>query len=146
MRRSLAMIAIAAAASFGIAACGSDSNDSTSAADTSTTESSTTESTTPASGGGGAAGTVEIAESEYKLDPADPSTAAGSVTFNVTNDGQIAHNFEVEGNGVEEEVETIDPGASGTLTIDDLKPGSYEIYCSIEGHRDLGMEGTLTVN
>jgi hypothetical protein len=46
---------------------------------------------------------------------------------------------------VEEETETIEPGESAELTVDLSKEGSYEIYCPIEGHRDLGMDGTLTV-
>jgi FtsP/CotA-like multicopper oxidase with cupredoxin domain len=46
---------------------------------------------------------------------------------------------------VEEETETIEPGETAELTVDLSKEGSYEIYCPINGHRDMGMEGTLTV-
>ena len=93
----------------------------------------------------GAAESVELTATEYSFDPADVSVdAAGEVTFNVTNDGEVTHALEVEGNGIEEETESIAPGESGTLTVD-LEPGEYEFYCPIDGHRDEGMEGKLVV-
>jgi uncharacterized cupredoxin-like copper-binding protein len=134
------MIAIAIAIPLSLSACGGgDDTSSTTAAAT------TTESTTEASGGGGGAGgSVDISETEYKLDPADPTVSAGTVTLNVSNDGATTHNLEIEGNGVEEETEDLQPGSSGKLSVD-LQPGTYEIYCAIDGHKDLGMEGEVTV-
>ena len=58
--------------------------------------------------------TVAIAETEYKLDPSDPTVKAGSVTFDVTNDGTITHNLEIEGNGVEEDTDDLAPGESAS--------------------------------
>jgi plastocyanin len=134
------VIAIAIAVPLALSACGGDDEDPSSTA--AATEEATT--TAASDGGGGGGGAVEISETEYALDPADPSVSAGEVTFEVTNDGSITHNLEVEGNGVEEEVEDIAPGDNGSLTAE-LEPGSYEIYCSIGNHKDLGMKGTLTV-
>jgi uncharacterized cupredoxin-like copper-binding protein len=89
---------------------------------------------------------IAIGETEYKLDPSSVQVdQAGTVTFSVKNNGTIDHAFEVEGQGVEEEAETIKPGESAELTVDLSKDGSYEIYCPIDGHRQSGMEGTLTV-
>lgn len=111
-----------------LAACGSSSSESGT--------------TAPASGGQ----TVSIGESEFKLDPSSVKVdQAGTVTFKVTNNGSIDHSLEVEGQGVEEETETIKPGETAELTVDLSKEGSYEIYCPIDGHRDKGMEGSLTV-
>ena len=113
------------------AGCGSDDNESSS--DT--------------SGGTTTAGeqSVDLSAKEFAFDPSDVSVdAAGKVTFRVSNDGQETHALEVEGNGIEEETEDIAPGESGTLTVD-LKAGSYEFYCPIDGHRDQGMEGELVV-
>lgn len=141
LRKSLALFALAIP--LVLAACGSSDDSTSTSAATSSTE-STTEASTTASGGGGAGGTVDISETEYKLDPSDPTVKAGSVTFDVSNDGTTTHNLEVEGNGIEEATDDLDAGAKGQLTVD-LKPGTYEIYCSIDGHRDLGMEGDLTV-
>jgi uncharacterized cupredoxin-like copper-binding protein len=88
---------------------------------------------------------VDLTATEFQFEPADVSLDnAGRVTFTVSNDGQEEHALEVEGNGIEEETETIAPGDSATLTVE-LEPGEYELYCPIDGHRDQGMEGTLVV-
>jgi uncharacterized cupredoxin-like copper-binding protein len=137
------LIALAVAIPLTLSACGGGDDDSSSTSAATTTESTST-STTASGGGGGAGGAVDISETEYKLDPSDPTVSAGEVTINVSNDGGTTHNLEVEGNGVEEESDDLEPGQSGTLSVD-LKPGDYEIYCAIDGHKDLGMEGTLTV-
>jgi len=111
-----------------LAACGSSSS-----------ESGTT-------GQAAAAQAISINETEFKLDPSSVQVdQAGTVTFRVTNNGTIDHALEVDGQSVEEETETIKPGESAELTVDLSKDGSYEIYCPIDGHRDSGMEGTLTV-
>jgi uncharacterized cupredoxin-like copper-binding protein len=103
--------------------------------------------TVTASGGGGGGGqTIQVKESEYKLTPSSFTVSKpGKVTFEVTNAGQTDHALEVEGNGVEEETETISPGSSAKLTVDLSKNGTYEVYCPIDGHRDMGMEAKLVV-
>ena len=90
---------------------------------------------------------VSVRLSEWRVDLSQPTIAAGPVTFVVTNTGQIPHAVEVEGEGIEQETETIQPGANGTLTLT-LKPGTYEVYCPVgEGsHKKLGMEAHLTVS
>ena len=52
--------------------------------------------------------------------------------------------MEVEGNGVEEESDTIGKGETAEVTVD-LKAGEYEFYCPVDGHKAGGMTGTLTV-
>ena len=122
-----------------LAACGDDDEDTTTSAASDTTT-ATTEATTPSGGGE----TVAISETEYEIAPPDPTVKAGSVTFEVTNDGSTIHDLEIEGDGVEEKTATIQPGDSDSLTVD-LQPGSYKLYCTIDGHEDLGMTGELTV-
>ena len=98
------------------------------------------------SGGGGGGQTIQVKESEYKLTPSSFTVSKpGTVTFEVTNAGQIDHALEVEGNGVEEKTSTISAGSSAKLTVDLSKNGTYEMYCPIDGHRDMGMEAKLVV-
>ena len=141
VRKSLALIAIVIP--LALAACGDDDDEETTSAATSetTTEETTTDDAAQTGGGGEE---LTISETEFALDPADPTVAAGEVTITATNDGATLHNLEVEGNGVEEITDDLDPGQSGELKLD-LEPGEYEMYCAIGTHAAQGMEGTLTV-
>ena len=145
LRTGYAAVGLAVLA-IGAAGCGSDNNDSGSAstpASTAAPTTSTAATSTPAAAGGG---TVTLGESEFKITPKDATAKAGKVTIDVKNDGAIVHNLNVEGNGIEEKkTADLQPGSSGKLTVD-LKPGKYEMYCSIDGHRASGMEGTITVS
>lgn len=154
VRKFLTVLAVAiplAVFPLALAACGDDDDDedTTAAAPAETTEAETTtteEATTEAGGGGGGAGeTVEVSLTDFAIDPPNPTVPAGTVTFAVANDGATVHNLEIEGNGVEEELEPdLQAGDSGELTVD-LQPGTYEYYCPIGSHAEMGMEGELTV-
>ena len=137
MRKLLTVVAIAVPLTF--AACGEDDDDSSgeSAGTTSTT-------TEAAAGGGGGGGSIDVSETEFALDPSEATVEAGEVTITATNDGATVHNLEVEGNGVEEITDDLEPGASDELTLE-LEPGTYEMYCAIGTHADQGMEGEITV-
>jgi uncharacterized cupredoxin-like copper-binding protein len=141
-RRRLATVLVLGAAALSLAAAGcGDDDDETTAVTPTTTETGATGPTGAAGGGE----TVDISETEFALDPDSVDVKAGSVTFNVTNDGEIVHNLEVEGNGVEETLpEDLAAGDSGELTVD-LEPGSYEMYCPVGNHADQGMTGEITV-
>jgi plastocyanin len=93
-----------------------------------------------------AASQVSVRLSEWKVELSRRTIAAGTVTFAITNSGSIPHGFEVEGGGIEKEIETIQPGASDTLTLT-LKPGTYEVYCPVgeDSHKKLGMDTHLQV-
>jgi uncharacterized cupredoxin-like copper-binding protein len=71
---------------------------------------------------------------------------AGKVTiaFDNPSSASAPHAVEVEGNGVEEESDTIQPGQKTELTVD-LEPGEYTFYCPVGNHEQAGMTGTLTV-
>jgi uncharacterized cupredoxin-like copper-binding protein len=95
--------------------------------------------------GGSIVKTIEVKETEFKLDPAKITlNKPGTYTFKAVNSGSTTHALEIEGKGVEEETEGIDPGQSAELKVS-LKPGKYEIYCPVDSHREQGMEGTVTV-
>jgi uncharacterized cupredoxin-like copper-binding protein len=102
--------------------------------------------TTPASSGGTVVKTVTVHEKEYKLTPSSISLPkAGTYVFKGVNDGTTAHALAVEGNGVDMDGAEISPRSSGTLKVTLPKKGTYEIYCPVDGHKGLGMKGTVTV-
>lgn len=96
--------------------------------------------------GGAAEGAFVVEASEYQFQPSTIELDAGEFEIALSNVGRVEHDFLIEG--------VDDPGAphqnhappgqtsSGTY---DLEPGSYTFYCSVPGHRQSGMEGTLVV-
>ena len=106
-----------------------------------TTEAATTTATTTTTS---AATSVPVSETEFKITLPKSTLAAGSYSFEVKNDGKIEHDLVVQGNGVDEKTPTIGPGESATLKVD-LTPGTYDVYCSIPGHKQAGMDLKLTV-
>jgi uncharacterized cupredoxin-like copper-binding protein len=81
---------------------------------------------------------------EWQIIPARLTVKAGRVRFVVKNEGTVDHGFEVEGPGLEEEIDPFPPGRTRTLELD-LAPGTYEVYCQVPGHEELGMKGELIV-
>ncbi|HEY5045883.1 MAG TPA: plastocyanin/azurin family copper-binding protein [Solirubrobacteraceae bacterium] len=73
------------------------------------------------------------------------SAPAGAIAITMTNMSPLEHNVTVaQGSTVLGATPTFKGGAK-TLTLN-LKPGTYTFYCSVPGHRQAGMEGTLTVS
>jgi plastocyanin len=66
------------------------------------------------------------------------------VTLVMENPSPVEHNVSLEGGGVSEEGETVGQGGTSTVSAE-VDPGDYTFYCSVAGHQDGGMEGTLTV-
>jgi plastocyanin len=88
--------------------------------------------------------TVTAAESgDLSWDPTELTAKAGKVTVTLDNPSPVDHNIEIEGQGVEEQSDTITDGTTSVSA--NLKPGEYEFYCDVPGHKEAGMEGTLTV-
>jgi plastocyanin len=69
---------------------------------------------------------------------------AGRVTVVMDNPSPVPHNVSLEGRGVDERGETVGEGRRSTVRAE-LRPGEYVFYCSVPGHRQAGMEGTLRV-
>ena len=88
-----------------------------------------------------AAKTLAVRESEYKIALASSSVPTGRIAFDVSNAGRIPHDLTIQGGA---KTALISPGKSATLTTT-LKPGTYTLYCSVPGHRKLGMVAKLTV-
>ena len=119
-----------------LAGCGSSSSSS------STPSSAPASSPAPASSGGG---NVALSESEFKITPATATASAGTTKINVTNHGTVTHTLAVQTPTGLVKTGDIAPGSSATLTVHLSKPGKYTYFCTIPGHRQAGMVGTLTV-
>ena len=122
-----------------IAGCGGGGDDEESAATPAPTQEA-------ASGGGGGA-TLKFsapADGALEFDQGDATAEAGTVTVEFSNPSSVPHAVEIEGEGVEEETETVTGADAPPITVD-LKPGKYEFYCPVPGHEAAGMKGTLTV-
>ena len=148
--RALSLIVLLCAFAIPIAGCGGDDDDGGSSGgggSTSTGTTSTSEDTGAASGGGGGQ-TLKIAadpSGALKFDKSSLTAKAGTVTIVMDNPSDVPHAVEIEGNGVEEEGETVEKGGVSKATAE-VRPGEYEFYCPVDGHKQAGMEGTLTVN
>jgi plastocyanin len=120
------------------AGCGDDDSSGSSGSSGGTgTESSGT------GGGGGETLTVTADPGgAISWDKDKLNAKAGKVTLKIVNDSDVPHAIEVEGNGVEEETDTVTK-SDAEVTVD-LKPGTYEYYCPVSNHRET-MKGTLTV-
>lgn len=130
-------LALAIAVALPIAGCGSDDSDSETGGDASATTQSAV------SGGGQTLALAADPDGAIAFDKTSLSTTAGKTTIAFTNESQVPHAVEVEGNGIEEETETIQ-GGNAQLTVD-LKPGTYEFYCPVGNHKEEGMKGELIV-
>ena len=143
MKKLLALSAVVALASFGLAACGDDDDDD--GGDT-TAAATTTEETT--AGGGGAGSTVEVAapaNGDFAYEPSELTAKAGAVTIDFDNPATLSHDVVVEDENGQElgKTDLVSQGEASTTV--DLQPGTYTFYCDVPGHREGGMEGTLTV-
>jgi uncharacterized cupredoxin-like copper-binding protein len=112
----------------------------TAPAATTTAPATTTQTQAPA-----APKSVPVAESEFKIQMTT-SLAPGTYTFNLTNKGQVGHDLVFDGPGVnDEKTPVIGPGKTADLTVK-LQSGSYDVYCSVPGHKQAGMDLTLKVS
>ena len=90
--------------------------------------------------------TITIKETEYKLTPSSVSLSkTGTYEFKVVNNGSVTHALEVEAGDDETKSDEIGPGESTTIDVTFKDTGSFEMYCPVDGHKDLGMKGHVTV-
>ena len=93
---------------------------------------------------GGALKVAAPADGALKFEQSSLSAKAGSVKIEFDNPAQVEHNVTLELNGKRiAATKTIMESKASLATM--LKAGSYTFYCSVPGHREAGMKGTLTV-
>jgi uncharacterized cupredoxin-like copper-binding protein len=86
--------------------------------------------------------TVQVSEREFKIFLSSTRLSAGTVTFHVKNVGHIPHNLVIA--GTNHRTRLIAPGQTATL-VAQLKTGTYELYCAVPGHKQLGMDAKVQV-
>jgi plastocyanin len=102
-------------------------------------------------GGSDAVTEITVQASEWSLEPAGFTVPAGEeVTLTLENTGSNQHNWgvDLDGDGETEDdvrTDTIPSGETTTVTFTVDETGEYTFFCDVSGHRDAGMEGTLTV-
>jgi plastocyanin len=143
MMKLAAPVALALA-SVALVACGGSSN-------TTTTTEGGEAGGAAAEGGekpGGGGSTVEL-----EADPngglayttTEATATAGEVTIDFKNPQGLTHDVAIENENGEEVGKTELIAESATSTTVELGPGTYTYFCTVPGHREAGMEGTLVV-
>lgn len=151
MKKVAALFALVLASVALVACGGGSSNSSSSTTETTGGSETTSEGAAGAGkeeGGGGSASTLEIEadpNGQLAFTTTEATAKAGKVTIDFTNPQALPHDVKIESSSGEEigGTETVAEG-SESATVN-LKPGTYTFYCSVPGHREAGMEGTLVV-
>ena len=145
--RALSLILLVSAFAIPVTGCGGDDDDSGGSSSGSSGGGTKTEASGGGGGGGGGGQTLKLTADPggaLKFDKSSLTAKAGKFTIVMDNPSSLPHAIEVEGQGMEVKGDTVTKGgvskASGTL-----KAGTYEFYCPVDGHKQAGMKGTLTV-
>jgi uncharacterized cupredoxin-like copper-binding protein len=149
MKPNLPAAALCAAlATLAVAGCGSDDKSSSdSGGASSDTTAKKAPAPAPSGGGGGASSNLKLSADEsgqLKFDKSSLSAKAGNVTITMDNPSPVKHAVSIEGNGLDKDGNTVGMGGVSKVTAK-LKPGKYEFYCPVDGHKAAGMKGDLTV-
>jgi len=140
--RMLSLTALLCALAIVAAGCGDDDNNGSSGS-SANTQTSDTGGGASDTGGGGAAQTLKLSADPggaLKFDKSSLTAKAGKVTITLDNPSSIPHAVEIEGKSSD----TIGEGETTEVTAT-VKPGKFEYFCPVDGHRAAGMTGTLTV-
>ena len=140
--RLAAIIAASLLAVGLVAGCGGDDDD----AETPAPPAATSTEAPPATTEQGEATVLEIpaaADNSLAYDVTEVTAPAGEITLRMENPSALPHNIAVDEPEVVEG-EVVQQGGVSEITVT-FPPGTYEYYCSVPGHREGGMVGTLTV-
>lgn len=101
----------------------------------------------PAAAAKGPGGTLQLEAdpTEIAYDTTELSSKPGKVTIDFTNPATLEHDVAIETEGGEEIAASELIGKGKTSVSAELAPGTYTFFCTVPGHREAGMEGTLTV-
>lgn len=77
-----------------------------------------------------------------KFEPTELEADAGTISIGLISEGSLVHDVVIE----ETDTKVVEARGGAEVGTVDLEAGAYTFYCSIPGHREAGMEGTLTVS
>jgi uncharacterized cupredoxin-like copper-binding protein len=87
---------------------------------------------------------LAVADNKLRFDKTTLKASAGTVQLVLTNPSSARHNIAIKGNGVNIKGRVVGKGGRSSIQVT-LKPGTYEFYCSVDGHEQAGMKGVLRV-
>ena len=143
MKKASVLLVAIALALFGLAACGDDDDDD---GDTAAVEETATEADATTGGAGTTIDVAAPADGSFAYEPAELTAPAGLVTVNFDNPAALQHDVVIEDDAGNEVAKTDLVSEGQAATNAELQPGTYTYFCDVPGHREGGMEGTLTVN
>jgi hypothetical protein len=82
---------------------------------------------------------------EWLVRPTYRTLAAGRVVFSAANLGEDDHNLSIRAGGTEYGKVDLAPGDTASLVLQQLPPGTYTLYCSLQGHEAKGMSADIIV-
>ena len=140
-KRFLTALAVLALASFALSACGGGDEVSTTAAESSTE----TDTGGSSSASGGTISVEADPGGELAFTETELTGTAGTNTVELTNDSSTPHDLVIEDSAGSEVAATDTISGSSTTADGEFEAGEYTFYCSVPGHREAGMEGTIRV-
>ncbi len=80
--------------------------------------------------------TVSVELSEFQIAMSTSTVRPGDITFQVKNNGNVAHNFSIA--KLKLRTEMLNPGQAETVVAKDVAAGTYEVVCEVSGHPEAG--------
>jgi plastocyanin len=136
MKKLGLLLSILALAAFGLAACGGDDDEG---------DATEAETTTETTAEGASVSLTANPDGELAYEETTLTAPAGAVTIEFDNPASIGHDVVVEDADGNELAATEVITDDSATAVGEFEAGEYTYYCSVDAHREAGMEGTLTV-